>query len=201
MSRAEPMKTQWSEEYDLATLATRGARRWDGRPNAVRHQQPAAPGRRRPCSGSRALVSRWDRDPLRDHRCRASLRARAWAHHERALVDVARRSARGFLRVRLDRPDPPPGGRDDGRLVPRGASDRVHSDRPFRPARRHRATSEHTPPSGGPAHHSWGRYGPEVLNLQRGSNLIASLSASRFRSLPNVRFAVDRYFYGSLYTL
>src|SRR5918994_7337350 len=106
MSRAEPMKTQWSEEYDLATLATRGARRWDGRPNAVRHQQPAAPGRWGPCSGSRTLVSRWDRDPLRDHRCRASLRARAWAHHERALVDVARRSARGFRRVRLDRHDP-----------------------------------------------------------------------------------------------
>src|SRR5918995_4682162 len=110
MSRAEPMKTQWSEEADLATLATRGARRWDGRPNAVRHQQPAAPGRRRSCSGSHALVSRWDRDPLRDHRCRASLRARAWAHHERALVDVARRAARGFLRVRLDVLTPPPGG-------------------------------------------------------------------------------------------
>src|ERR687897_1409838 len=106
MSRAEPMKTKWSEEYDLATLATRGARRWDGRPNAVRHQQSAAPGRRRSCSGSRALVPRWDRDPLRGNRCRASLRARAWAHHERALVDVARRSALGFLRVRLDRPDP-----------------------------------------------------------------------------------------------
>ena len=71
--------------------------------------------------------------------------------------------------VRLDRPDPPPGGRDDGRLVPRGASDRVHCHRPFRPAGRHRATSEHTPPSGGPAHHSWGRPGPEVLSLQRGS--------------------------------
>jgi uncharacterized membrane protein YdcZ (DUF606 family) len=28
-----------------------------------------------------------------------------------------------------------------------------------------------------------------------------SLSVSRFRSLPNVRFAVDRYLYGSLYTL
>ena len=48
---------------------------------------------------------------------------------------------------------PPPGGGDDGGPVPGGASDRVHSDRSFRPARRPIATSEHTSPSGSTAHH------------------------------------------------
>ncbi|CAA9465286.1 MAG: hypothetical protein AVDCRST_MAG58-3392, partial [uncultured Rubrobacteraceae bacterium] len=148
---------------DLATLATRGARRRDGSPHAVRYQQPAAPGRRRPCTGGRALIPRWDCDPLRDDRYRAPLRARARTDHERALVDVARRPTRGLLRVRLDHTHPTPRGGDDGWPVPGGAGHRIHCDRPFRPARRPRATGWHTAsPWRAPNHHR-GRHRPEVL--------------------------------------
>src|SRR5829696_7397942 len=159
----EPRGAGEREERDLATIATRGASRGDGRPHTVRHQQPAAPGRRRPCTGRRAVFPRRDRDPLRYHGCRAPLGARARAHYERALVDVARRVARRFLRVRLDSSHPPPRGGDDRGAVPGRTGHRLHNHRPLRPVRHHRATGQPTAHPGRAAHHRRGGDRTEVL--------------------------------------